>query len=365
MKKLFQFIVIIILTLSCSISKKKDKELNIIIDYNVNLFHFVDHLSRWSEYTGSDALKFYEKYFELNSTDNEMLNKYVTARDKLCWEEEINLFIWAYNGFKINQETASEYTELKIVIDYFVNRKKDKYSLENILKNEYSKLLAIEPQIREYSSEIEKMFSEIEPWLTIWTPEPDYSEYPIFICFSHSDNSTHGGANGNGVYSEFMVNDKQDGVRIGFSIITHELTHKVTDIMNFLMDFLRNDNSYTEKAQRFLNTNDLTKNELIKIFESADTLGFGNPEVKVFEEINVYFIAPVFIEKMNEEQIKNEVKKYRARGNREFERVWYGVSLFKTEYENIMNQNINRDDFVWNLIEIFYENIYFENYKSN
>jgi hypothetical protein len=67
---------------------------------------------------------------------------------------------------------------------------------------------------------------------------------------------------------------------------------------------------------------------------------------------------------MNEKQIENEVEKYRARGNREFERVWYGVSLFKKEYENMRNQNINRDDFVWKLIEIFYENIYFENYKS-
>jgi hypothetical protein len=364
MKKIFQFLVIIILTTSCSISEKTDKELNIITDYNVNLFHFVDHLSQWSEYTGNEALKLYEKYFELNSTDNEMLKRYATVRDKLCWEEEINLFNWANGGFKINQETASEYSELKIVLDYFANRKNDKYSVEGILKTEYSKLIEIEPQIKEYSSEIEKIFSEIEPWLKIWTPEPDYSKYPIYICFSHSDNSTHGGANGNGVYSEFMVNDKQDGVRIGFSIITHELTHKVTDIMNFLMDFIRNDNSCTEKAQRFLNINDLTKNELIKIFESVDTLGFGNPEVKVFEEINVYFIAPVFIEKMNEEQIKNKVEKYRARGNREFERVWYGVSLFKKEYENFNNQKINRDDFVWKLIEIFYENIYFENYKS-
>ncbi len=364
MNKLFQFLVIIIVTVSCSISEKTDKELNIIIDYNVNLFHFVDHLSQWSEYTGNDALKLYEKYFELNSTDNEMLKRYRTEREKLCWEEEINLFNWAYSGFKINQQTKQEYSELKNVLEYFKNRKNEKYSVEGILKTEYSKLLAIEPQIKEYSSEIEKIFSEIEPWLKVWTPKPDYSIYPIYICFSHSDNSTHGGANGNGVYSEFMVNDKQDGIRIGFSIITHELTHKVTDIMNFLMDFIRNEKSYTGKSQKFLNSNNLTKNDLIQIFESVDTLGFGNPEVKVFGEINVFFIFPVFIEKMNEEQIKNEVEKYRTRGNREFERVWYGVSLFKNEYENNVNQKINRDDFIWKLIEIFYENIYYENYKS-
>jgi hypothetical protein len=293
-----------------------------------------------------------------------MLNRYATVRDKLCWDEEINLFNWAYGGFKINKETKIEYSELKNVLDYFTNRKNEKYSVEGILKTEYSKLTALEAQIKDYSSEIELIFSEIEPWLKIWTPEPDYSKYPVYICFSHSDNSTHGGANGNGVYSEFMVNDKQDGIRIGFSIITHELTHKVTDIMIFLFDFIGNEKSYTERAQRFLYKYNLTKSDLIQIFESVDTLGFGNPEAKIFEEINVYFVAPVFIEKMTDEQIQNEAERYRAVGNREFERVWYGVSLFKKEYEYFSNKKIDRDYFVWNLIEIFYEKVYFENYKS-
>ena len=50
---------------------------------------------------------------------------------------------------------------------------------------------------------------------------------------------------------------------------------------------------------------------------------------------------------------------------REFERVWYGVSLFKKEYENFNNQKVEKNDFVWKLIEIFYEKVYFENYEMN
>ena len=353
-----------ILTISCSTPEKTDRGLDVRIDYNVNLFHFVDHLSQWSQYTGNDALKLYEKHFELTSTDKEMLDKYSTLRNKLGWEEEINLFNWAYNGFEINDSIKSEYDELKIVVDYFINRENENITLEEILKKEYSKLLALEPQIKKYSIEIEKTFSEIKPYLTIWTQKPDYSKYPVYICFSHSDNSTNGGANGNGVYSEFMVNDEQDGIRIGFLIITHELTHKVTGIKNFLIDFIENKKSHTEKAHNFLKQNNLSKTKLIEIFESVDTLGFGNPEAMIFEEINVHYISPVILEKMTDEQIQEKVNLYREKGIKEFERVWYGVELFKKEYEKIENKDFNKNDFVWKLIEIYYENVYFENYKN-
>ena len=112
-----------------------------------------------------------------------------------------------------------------------------------------------------------------------------------------------------------------------------------------------------------MSKHNLTKTDLIEVLESVDSLGYGNPEAKVFEEINVYFVSPVILDQMTNKQIQNKIEKYREQNNIEFERVWYGVSLFKGEYENLNNQNIDRNDFIWRLIEIFYEKVYFENYK--
>jgi hypothetical protein len=86
--------------------------------------------------------------------DKEMLAKYSTLRNNLGWKEEINLFNWADNGFVVNHKTKNEYRKLKIVIEYFSNRKNQKNSLENILKTEFKKLKSLEPEIIEYSNRL-------------------------------------------------------------------------------------------------------------------------------------------------------------------------------------------------------------------
>ncbi len=362
-RNIVQLLTFLILTTSCYSAEKTNENLDIRINYNVNFFHFVDYLSQWSKYTGDDVREFYGKYFKLTAKDKKMLTKYSKVRRKLGWGEEINLFNWSYNDFEINKNTPSEYIELKTVINYFSTRKSKNYSLTKILETKYSKLLSLKQQIIKYSSEVEKTFSEIRPYLSIWTQNPDYSKYPVYICFSYSDSSSHGGANGNGVYSEFVVNNKKDGIKTGFSLITHELTHKVTNIKKFLVDFLEDKNSYSEKAQRFLNKNNLTKTDLIEIFESVDSLGFGNPEANIFDEINVYFVSPVLVKSMTDDQIKNKIEEYKSKGEREYERIWFGVSLFKKEYEKLNSKEIRKNDFVWGLIKTFYNKVYFKNFN--
>jgi murein L,D-transpeptidase YcbB/YkuD len=159
------------------------------------------------------------------------------------------------------------------------------------------------------------------------------------------------------------VNNKQNGIRVGFSTITHELVHKVTHVASYLIDFLKNDEIYSDAARKFLLKNNLTRKKLIKLFESVDNSGFSNSEAKVFEEINVYFISPAIFEKMTDKQIKRKIDLYRKKNKKEFERIWYGVALFKKEYENFKNKNIARNYFIWKLIEVFYGKVYFKNYK--
>ena len=102
---------------------------------------------------------------------------------------------------------------------------------------------------------------------------------------------------------------------------------------------------------------------LLEVFESKDSLGFGNPESSVFEEINVYLIESVIIGRMTNEEICKQIVSCRNEGEKEFERVWYGVQLFKKEYERIDNTHLDKKQFIWGLIDMFYKKVYFKNYN--
>jgi hypothetical protein len=101
--------------------------------------------------------------------------------------------------------------------------------------------------------------------------------------------------------------------------------------------------------------NNLTQEKLFEIFESIDTLGLGNPEFMIFEEINVYLIAPVIIRNYSDEKVAQIFSYCKNNGKREYERIWYGVQIFKKEYEKIDKLDFNKNKFIWGLIEIYYE----------
>lgn len=368
---------LLVVLASCNSEQNMNSsQLKIRIDYNVNLFHFVDHLSQWSEYTGDDAEKLYTKFFIITDEDKGMLEKYSASRNKLGWGAEIDLFNWAYNEFNIDSTLIqgsseeidyNEYAELKSVIEYFSKRSNGKISVENILKEKYSELLKIKVDIEQYASNLQNIFLDINAYLYLWidSGKIDYSKFPIYICFAHNENSTHGGANGAGVYSEFEYNKGKEGVINGFDVITHELVHKITNIGHYLIEFIKNENIYTKEALSFMERNNLTQNKLLEIFESVDTSGLGNPEFMVFEEVNVYYIAPVIIRNLSDKQIAQQINRFRINGVKEFERIWYGVQLFKKEYEQIDTSDFDKNKFIWGLIETYYEKIYFENYYQS
>ena len=233
--------------------------------------------------------------------------------------------------------------------------------MKQILQNRFNQLKAYEPSIVANSKELNGIFKKYTPYLKVWSDSLDFAKYPVYFCFSHAENSTYGGANGEGTYSEIVVSKKEKGIKKGFSTVTHELVHKMTNISPNIIHFLSDDQSYTDRANAFLKKNQLNKEDLLAIFQSKDSLGFGNPESKVFEEINVYFIAPVCLEGMSEKEIRNKISFYQKHQQKEYERVWQGVRLFKKEYEQL--NLYSKKDFIWKLIAIFYQDVYFKNYK--
>ncbi len=366
MKFVFLNILLSFIAFISSSKAQNAIDLDIRISKEVNVLHFVDHLSQWSPYTGDDAVVLYTSEFSMSKEDSLMLELYKINREQLGWESEINLFNWAdhdYDFSLIDDSVKYEYQAIKLVVDYFLQRKTSKKSLKEILNNKFKKLESLKPDIISYTAELESMFTEIDPYLKVWKEDLNFSHYPIYICYSHKENSSHGGANGDGVYSEFDVIAGRDFIEIGFGIITHEITHKVTRVGETILDMVQADSTYPEKAIRFIKKYNLTTDKLVEILKSRDPNGFGNPEYKVFEEVYVYFISPVLIHQYSDDKIADKKKHYEAKSQLELARIWHGVSLFKEELQNLDSQNLDKDILIWQLIEIYYEEIYFPNYQ--
>lgn len=346
---------------------KKPIEFDIIINNQVNTLHFIDHLSQWSPYTGNDAIHLYTSEFSISKEDSVMLELYKVNRERLGWESEIRLFNWAYHNYdfsSVHDSVKHEYNTLKLVVDYFLERTNNQITLEEILNDRYEKLESLEPYIVSYTSELETTFTEIDPFLRLWKEELNFSQYPIYICYSHKENSSHGGANGDGVYSEFDVIAGKEFIETGFGIITHEITHKVTTVGDLVLNMIQADSIYPSAVLQFMEKHDLNAKKLEEAFKSYNPQGFGNPEYKVFEEVYVYYISPVLIHQYDDEKIAKKKAHYESRNQEELSRIWYGVSFFKKELENYNLDEMDKDALIWKLIEIYYENIYFPNYKG-
>lgn len=373
LKKYIFFLIIFTLGGEQIMASTNSEIMDLRIDYNVNLLHFIDHLSQWSKYTGDDAKKLYLKYFDITDQDQKMLDKYSSIRNKLGWEAEIDLFNWAYSNFTIDNPDSVKNTlksiqdlpDLKIIIEYFSNRKSDKANLDTVLKEKFNELSDMSTNIINYASNVEKNINNIKSYINVWVEEIAFSKFPVYICFSHYENSTHGGANGSGIYSEFDTTKKEKGIGNGFNIITHELLHKITTIEKSLIKFLNNDNNYTESAHGFMRKNNLDKNKLLQVFESTDPEGLGSPESKIFEEVNIYLFAPVMINSMDSIKVNKIYEQNKSKGIKEYTRIWYGVRLFKKEFESVNQSDFNKSEFIWKLIELYYEKIYFNSYCNS
>lgn len=341
-------------------------EFDIRINKQVNTLHFIDHLSQWSPYTGGNAFHLYTSEFSMTAEDSLMLELYKINRETLGWEAEIRLFNWAYQDYdfsSIHDSVKYEYQALKLVVDYFSKKKNGQTSLSEILNDRFEKLDSLKADILSYSKELETTFTDMEPYLKLWKEELNFAQFPLYICYSHKEYSTHGGANGDGVYSEFDVISGDDFIETGFGILTHEITHKVTKVGEVVLNMIHADSIYPSAAVQFMEKHGLTAKELEEAFKSYDPQGFGNPEYRVFEEVYVYYVSPVLIHQYDDEKVAKKIEQFKTERQQEFARIWYGVSLFKKEMEKNELEKVNKQELIWKLIEIYYEQIYFPNYK--
>jgi len=64
----------------------------------------------------------------------------------------------------------------------------------------------------------------------------------------------------------------------------------------------------------------------------------------------------------DESEIKGKIKFNMDKNNIESARIWSGVLLLMREYDNF-NQYSDPNDFIWKVIEFYFNHIYFENFE--
>lgn len=350
-----------------------DNSLEIIFDFNVNFMHFIDSLSQWSPYCGDTALNLFTSYFEFNEKDQDVLRKYKVIRNKLGWDNETNLFLWALKNFsqrsffkhvcfEFTQQNEEEYSlksnkeqifkNLAYVIKYFQERKNEKTCLIDILKNRHLMMSRQVERIKRQINLAQEEILKISDLLYIFADCLDFKDHPIFICFGFNNGSLNGGANGKGIYAEFPLVDDEAKFRYGIGLIIHEMLHKIVNIKGFLDKFINS------------NKSDILFSNLSRILEERDPEGFGR-EIDVFEEIIVYLFSDVYICNLS---IEEKINVYRnEEGLKEFYRIWYGVKLFKEMFDKYSCKVLNDNEFVLELLKIFHEKVYYQNFdiKSN
>lgn len=92
-------------------------KLNFRVNYNVTLLNFVDSLSKWDYFVGDHLKKYFSEQYGFESAYESILIKYAELRKPLGWQNEIELFNWAYAGFLDH----SEFSPLKETLHYSYN----------------------------------------------------------------------------------------------------------------------------------------------------------------------------------------------------------------------------------------------------
>lgn len=246
----------------------------------------VDSLSRWDYFVAPNIREYFEKNFYLTSKDAEQWSKYAEIRKKLNWEEETNLFEWAYQDFP-NHANFSPL--LNYIIHFESKKNRADQTLKEILTARLSEVEPIKKRLEEelplfiYDKSFEKAQSLF--------PDPTRTDKPISVYLACSfDESCQGGANGDGMYSEIPTKEPNRHLLTTF---THEYLHKVLAIHKYL------GNIRDGVLNNFYNT--------IIPSVSPDKLAM------FFDEVIVYSLSDVIT--FNEDP-KKQIARYRDGGNR-------------------------------------------------
>ena len=338
------------------------KTFNFIYDFNTNFFHFVDNLSNWSPYTNKEGINLYSLHEEITKEDKKQLENYALFRKELEWENEINLFWWAYEEFtydaflkyidgEYKYDKKEIYEGLKKTIDYF----KTKANVYKVLEEKFFKLSEKIDLIKNEANFIEEKLSRYNKILNIFGNSKDIYSFPIFIFFEYNKIFSQGAANGEGIYTEFNEDVDIKQIQYKMGTIIHELLHKITNVEKIITEYVENNSQHFSNAvitEKGIDVSFLYERETAELVE----------EVKVFEEIIMYLISDVYI---RNRPIDKTIESYKHEmRNKNVYRIWVGVKYFKPIFDKFLSDSIEEDEFMNLLVEIFIKKIYYKNFRG-
>lgn len=243
-------------------------ELEVIVDYNVILTHFVDTLSCWDYHVEKYVREYVEREYGITGKDEQLLKAFVEIRKPLGWKNETELFDWAHKGYPDN----AKFNELLPIIKHFENKK----SLAQMTISSYleSKTQLIKANGYESVSTAfaEKYETYIHRLTKLFASKVYEKPLPCYLTYSPDEKWTMGGANGEGICIELKDSEIKDG-RILDDVILHEFLHKRVS-----------PHSYYE-----------TNNKEISQRRDARADNFGYPDLytSLIEEAIVYAICDI------------------------------------------------------------------------
>jgi len=188
------------------------------------LFNFVDTLSQWDYFVGQHIRQYYKENYNLDENDKKQLKEYAKIRKKIDWEKEIALFNWAYDGFTPH----TEFSTLESTLKHFETKTS---------KNGQTLKLELEEatqQITDIAKDIQQRFNEqqiektIRDFAVLFNSPLSNEPLPCYLTYSPFDESTQGGANGDGIYAQVSTSLQRDNqVQITIETVAHEYMHKV------------------------------------------------------------------------------------------------------------------------------------------
>jgi hypothetical protein len=295
------------------------EKLNFKTNYNVLLWHFVDSLSKWDSYVGSHIYKYYTVSWKLTKEDKDWLKKYSLVRKKLDWEEETNLFKWAFSGFLKNQK----FNELKEPVKYFEKRiDKKGQSLKEILKSRLEDTLVAKTLFEKEIKKID-LNKELSKMSAIFNIDKDKEPTSVFLACSMSNN-IQGGANGNGLYVEIPYGKSP---KENLHVIVHEYLHKKLRPRNFFRN--------------------IKNKEMKGFFRRKEKKIYQGELADFFDEVIIHSLSEVIIFKHDPSKIINNYQ------NSRLKYIWECVGKTTPILENYLYEKIDKITTCKKLFQIF------------
>ena len=192
-------------------------KLEVCISRTAHLFHVVDQLSAWSEFSHRQYASFFEP---LDDRDRELLAKHVAVRNDRPWGQGLEQTFYTpadletalREGVKVGWLTAAQARTEREVLTHFAPR------IERLLANERGTLERFRTRLADKASDLERFSEKLSRFCHGVRPT-----VPVYLLANPSDDSIGGGYNGGRLTLEVPR------VRDAYPSFLHEIMHAFLD----------------------------------------------------------------------------------------------------------------------------------------